>query len=99
MALLWLNAETTGYVSRFWFCAVFLRWGFVRMRVCVLFSGLARGLWVTLGDLVMEGRRMACGLIHGFPPALRDVGSQECANDLVFTVIIHATSGPFRIKH
>jgi hypothetical protein len=40
------------------------------MRAFVLFSDLARGLWVTLGDLVMERRRMACGLMREFPSAL-----------------------------
>jgi hypothetical protein len=75
MALPGPNAETKGYVSRSWFCVCFLRWGFVLMGVmcvCVRFSGLARVRWVTLGDLVMEGRRMACGLTRGFPSAPRD---------------------------
>jgi beta-glucan synthesis-associated protein KRE6 len=59
------NAETTGYVSRFWFHAFCLRWGFVLMCDCVFFSGLPRGRWVILGDLVMEGRPVACsGLLY-----------------------------------
>ena len=44
------------------------------MLMCVFFfSGLACGRWVTLGDLVMEGQRMACGLTRGYPSALRDL--------------------------
>jgi hypothetical protein len=66
--------------------------------LCVLFSGLARGRWVTSGDLVMEGQRMACGLIRGLSPALRDLDSRGCTNDRFLTVIILVTSGLSRTR-